>query len=107
MSQYSSVAACFDELPQVVDCVDEPVDRGEVFRYAGYPQGHADDPVENGLQGGMLVVGVLDVEGEERDLVTLRKPLQKLEAADLPAHVEGNEPTRFHPEQLHPYQQMP
>ena len=40
MSQYSSVAACFDGLPQTVDRIDEPVDRGEVFRYAGYPHGH-------------------------------------------------------------------
>ena len=40
MSQYSSVAACFDGLPQVVDRVDEPIDVGEVLRYAGYPEGH-------------------------------------------------------------------
>lgn len=39
MSQYSTVAACFDGLPQRVDQIDEDVDCGEVFRYAGYPHG--------------------------------------------------------------------
>jgi hypothetical protein len=37
VSHYSSVAACFDGLPHIVDQIDEPVDHREVFRYAGYP----------------------------------------------------------------------
>lgn len=41
MVMLNSLSNCFDSKPRIVDHVAEPIDRAEVLRYLGYPQGIA------------------------------------------------------------------